>query len=291
MSTNVLRDSPKSKDSNSYKGTISMHIYDILLSADNISTRFAIRYINFIKSRPKHKHVGYIEKHHILPRSLYPAFEFEESNVILLTAKEHYIAHLLLYKAFPKSGSMLCAFWGMCNGWEHASTQNRYIPRISSRIYAQLKLDYSRELSKRMSINNPYTQKKLKDKIIEKHGGLGNASITIFKKHKETLQERYGVCNSFQIPEVIQKTRQATIDRNKTPEYRKLQSNRIKESLAAVDRTNQNNSFFGKKHSDESRRKISDAKKGRKAPRYCCIRCKKELGLNNLTQHTARCIS
>jgi hypothetical protein len=130
---------------------------------------------------------------------------------------------------------------------------------------------------------------RIEENIKNKYGGMGNASPTIFAKHKETLKERYGVNNSFQIPEVIQKTRQATIDRNKDPEYKKAQSERIKQSLEAVDRSKENNSFFGKTHSEESRRKISDAKKGRKAPRYCCISCRKEVGVNNLTQHTNRC--
>lgn len=38
----------------------------------------------------------YYEKHHILPRSLGGLDNTE--NLVLLTAKEHYIAHLLLYK-------------------------------------------------------------------------------------------------------------------------------------------------------------------------------------------------
>lgn len=130
---------------------------------------------------------------------------------------------------------------------------------------------------------------KIEEKIKNKHGGLGNASPTIQAKQKATLQEKYSVGNSFQIPEVVQKTRQATIDRNKDPEYKKLQRERIKESLKSVDRSKENNSFFGKEHSAETKKRISDAKKGRKAPRYCCINCRKEVGINNLTQHTNRC--
>ena len=130
---------------------------------------------------------------------------------------------------------------------------------------------------------------RIEENIKNTYGGMGNASLTIFEKHKETLKERYGVDNSFQIPEVIQKTRHATIDRNNDPEYRKAQSERIKQSLETVDRSKENNSFFGKTHSAESRRKISDAKKGRKVPRYCCISCRKETGVNNLTQHSNQC--
>lgn len=247
------------------------------------------RYIKFIKSRPVSRTLAYAEKHHILPKSLYPEYEHDPRNIICLSAKEHYIAHLLLYRAFPKSYSMLRAFWGMCNGWYHSTTQYRTVPGHSSAAYALAREHVSIEMSRRLSENNPYSAQAIKDKIIEKHGGLGNASPTIQAKQKATLQEKYGVDNAFQIPGVVQKTRQATIDRNKDPEYKKLQRERIKESLKSVDRSKENNSFFGKEHSAETKKRISDAKKGRKAPRCCCMNCGKEVGINNLTQHTNRC--
>lgn len=269
-----------------------MNIYTILLSSENINVRYMTRYVKFINSRkPSDKKLEYFEKHHILPKSLYPEHEHDPANLICLTAKEHYIAHLLLYRAFPNSNSMLRAFWGMCNGWQNSVSQSRIIPNNSSSSYERLKKQVSIEMSTRMSTNNPYTAQAIKDKIIEKHGGLGNASPTIQAKQKATLQEKYGVDNSFQIPEVVQKTRQATIGRNTDPEYKKLQRERIKESLKSVDRSKENNSFFGKEHSAETKKRISDAKKGRKAPRYCCINCRKEVGTNNLTQHMNRCNS
>ena len=180
-----------------------MNIYDILLSSSEIHNRYAIRYINFIKSRPKNRNLEFSEQHHILPRSLYPGFEFNLENLILLTPKEHYIAHHLLYKAFPNSYRMLRAFWGMCNGWQNLNTQKRFSPKNTSRIYSELRKVVATEMSRRMSETNPYTQKKVKDKIIEKHGGLGNASVSIFSKQKQTMLDRYGVDNYFKSPEFI----------------------------------------------------------------------------------------
>jgi hypothetical protein len=40
--------------------------------------------------------LGYTEKHHIIPKSL--GGSNEENNLVNLTAKEHYICHLLLIK-------------------------------------------------------------------------------------------------------------------------------------------------------------------------------------------------
>lgn len=267
-----------------------MSIYVILLSSENIDIRYMFRYIRFIQSRRISDKISeYFEKHHILPKSLYPEHEHDTDNLICLTAKEHYIAHLLLYRAFPNSNSMLYAFWGMCNGWINSDLQQRIIPNYSSSTYDRLKKQVSIEMSRRLSENNPYNTQEIKNKIIEKYGGLGSASSIIRAKQKQTLREKYGVDNSFQIPEVIQKTRKATLDRNKDPEYRKLQQKKIKESLKSIDRSRENNSFFGKKHSDETKKRISDKKRGCKTPRYCCMNCRKEIGINNLTQHLRAC--
>lgn len=180
-----------------------MNIYNTLLSSDKIHRRYAIRYMNFIESRPKNRNLKYYEQHHILPRSLYPEFEDEPLNLISLTAKEHYIAHHLLYKAFPKSYFMLNAFWGMCNGWQDSNTQDRFIPKNTSRIYSELKQAISKRMSERMAEQNPYAQQKIKDRIIEKHGGLGNSSDTIFAKQKQTMIEKFGTDNYFKLPEFI----------------------------------------------------------------------------------------
>ena len=55
-------------------------------------------------------------KHHILPKSMYPEYEkkSEESdfnwNVVLMTHKEHFVAHHLLYEIYGRSGPMATAF-------------------------------------------------------------------------------------------------------------------------------------------------------------------------------------
>ena len=44
---------------------------------------------------------NYYEKHHILPRSLFPNWITKESNTVLLTAREHFFCHQLLTKIYP----------------------------------------------------------------------------------------------------------------------------------------------------------------------------------------------
>lgn len=41
----------------------------------------------------------YTEKHHMLPKSLFPEHSKDDDNIIILTAREHYIAHWMIAKA------------------------------------------------------------------------------------------------------------------------------------------------------------------------------------------------
>lgn len=55
-----------------------------------------------IKDRPSLKYAkekyGYIEQHHIIPRSIDKTIEKEKNNLVNATAREHFILHKLLVK-------------------------------------------------------------------------------------------------------------------------------------------------------------------------------------------------
>jgi len=80
-----------------------MNIYTILSSVPH-NPHFLKRYYKFITSRKTSEGEG----HHICPkaRDMFPqftSFRLNPWNKILLTGREHYIAHLLLHKAYGKS--------------------------------------------------------------------------------------------------------------------------------------------------------------------------------------------
>jgi len=74
----------------------------------------------------------YYESHHILPKSLFPLWEKRSSNLVLLTAREHYFCHQLLIKIF-KSQQMANALFRMstskANGNYICSTREYEIAR------------------------------------------------------------------------------------------------------------------------------------------------------------------
>lgn len=61
-------------------------------------------YVNLMQTRMHIDRDVYVEKHHILPKCVCPRHKGINSkdNIVLLTAKEHYIAHYLLIKIFTE---------------------------------------------------------------------------------------------------------------------------------------------------------------------------------------------
>lgn len=82
----------------------------------------------------------YGEVHHIIPKS--EGGTNDKDNLVRLSAKEHYIAHLLLAKIYNDS-KMWCALFQMSNCKENG--ERNYI--ISSRNYQMAKINFSKHVS------------------------------------------------------------------------------------------------------------------------------------------------
>lgn len=95
-----------------------------------ISNKYTKWYLNIIDSaKNRSLPLGvYTEAHHIIPKSL--GGNNTKSNLVILTAKEHFVCHALLVKmvADDHKKKMVYAFWRMAN-----STGKRYKP--TSRMY------------------------------------------------------------------------------------------------------------------------------------------------------------
>ena len=82
---------------------------------------------------------GYKESHHITPRCMHGSDD--KDNLVNLTAREHFIAHLLLMKIYPKSYGLIRAVNMMCSH----QTENR----SKNRMYGWLKEKLSKEMSRK----------------------------------------------------------------------------------------------------------------------------------------------
>ena len=119
------------------------------------------------KAKNRSKIDGYSEKHHIVPLCLKGSDNKE--NIVKLTAREHFVAHWLLYRIYPNSNSLKHAFWMMCNGYT-SSNQSRYTP--SSRAFQEAKEAHSKILKlKESNFKGKHHSTKSKLKISAKLKG------------------------------------------------------------------------------------------------------------------------
>jgi len=83
---------------------------------------------------------GYIEKHHVIPKSL--GGSNDKENLVDLTAREHFICHWLLVKIHSgeAKSKMIYALNGMKRNGKFTQ---RYETKITSRVYENLKKEFS----------------------------------------------------------------------------------------------------------------------------------------------------
>ena len=93
-----------------------------------------VRYNNFISALKGQVVEGYVEKHHIIPRS--HGGSNKKNNLIALTPRQHFIAHRMLWKAY--GGSMARAYFMM-------SATGKY-GKIGSKTYAMAREEYSKQV-------------------------------------------------------------------------------------------------------------------------------------------------
>jgi hypothetical protein len=140
--------------------------------------------------------VGYFEKHHIIPKCV--GGRDIKSNIVNLTAREHFICHWLLHNMFPNNIKLSKAFTMMCI--VKGNKQERYTP--SSRIIEYAKL----ELSKNNSGENSIKYWK------GKKGGPVSGENHPMKKYPEL---RIQVSNKLKGHLVSEETRKKISEKNK----------------------------------------------------------------------------
>jgi hypothetical protein len=101
-------------------------------------------YDNLISHRLKNPATGYVERHHIIMKSM--GGSNDPSNLVVLTGREHWIAHLLLYKIYKNSQTVhACHMMAM-------RCEERDISYIkNSRLYEEVRKHHARLTSKRNS--------------------------------------------------------------------------------------------------------------------------------------------
>jgi hypothetical protein len=182
----------------------------------------------------------YYERHHIIPKCLNG--DNNEENLVLLTAKEHFVCHKLLTYIYKGNRKIACAFYRM-------TFDKKGKHDISSRDYA-----YAKELFKSIPQKYYYdiwVEKYGKEKANEKYDKL----IKILKKpkseeHKNNLKGK-------------NKGKKHTIEQN-LDHNRKVSETLKGHSTSKETRQKLSESNRGKIRSEETRKKQSDSHIGKK---------------------------
>jgi hypothetical protein len=147
----------------------------------------------------------YYESHHIIPRCM--GGSNEEANLVLLTAREHFLCHWLLYESNKKNTKLALAFFMMCNVKD--KNQIRYTP--SSKIIEYAKIQHSlyhhSKLDKFKKINSDLR----KGKSLEVQLGKEKALSCSIKK-SNSLKECY-----LNNPHLLKRKSESMKGKNKVP--------------------------------------------------------------------------
>lgn len=166
----------------------------------------------------------YSEKHHIIPKCL--GGVNDKSNIVSLTAKEHYLVHLLLTKIHFDNKKLIYAFWMM---------SNRMKVKISSgKLYQEAKQFVSSTMR-----NNVGTPEAITKMSKSKKGNI----IWLGKKHsKETKNKQSESAKNRNISIESEQIRRQNISKNS----KKPKSLEHIESIRK-SKLGENNPMFGKK--------------------------------------------
>ena len=148
------------------------HIYMLIIERAKSEEKLGLR---------KKGNGEYYEKHHILPKSLFPLWRKRKSNLVLLTAREHFFCHQLLTKIYP-SYATSCALFYMCNGNKHQRSV------CSTRDYERARIEFSKWNSFMRKGKEPWNKCK---KCPQLKSPVWMHTEECRTKMKETLKARY----------------------------------------------------------------------------------------------------
>lgn len=154
-----------------------------MIFIDNKYTRIYYSIIERAKLRSLPKNV-YTETHHIIPKSLGGNNSLE--NLVILTAREHFICHRLLVKMTNSNykNKMVYALWIMLKG----NKEQQRLKNINSTEYERIKKEYAEVVRKTKSRKklSEETKKKISEAKKGKPLKIKQRSKKWYEAHKRT---------------------------------------------------------------------------------------------------------
>jgi len=229
-------------------------------------------YKNITESAQNRVTHEYTETHHILPKSL--GGSDSGTNLVHLTAREHFICHWLLTKIYTEGEE----HWKMINAFRMMRAENprqkRYATKITARVYSNLKEEYAVLQS-------------------EKYKGTGNGFYG--KKHSEEVKTRIseankGDKNASKRPETKKKIAETKIGKKRESFSEEWLSNLSKNhkskqpgfngSISEETRKKIGDKIRGRKQTEEEKIARGLSNRGKKREKKLCPHCQKLVAVN-----------
>ena len=201
---------------------------------------------------------GYKERHHIVPKCI--GGDNSISNLVYLTAREHFIAHKLLCEIYPSNKGIRLAYWAMVN-WNSSKNQREY--KVLSRDYERLRLEVI-EIIRETQLNRVHTPHSVetKQKISNAHIGKKKS-----KEHLENLSKSLKGKPSWNKGKTgVQKHSDETKEKMRLSHLGKKRKPHSEETkqLLREQRLGKVSTRKNYKHSEETKQKIRQAKLNKK---------------------------
>jgi hypothetical protein len=224
------------------------------------------------------------ESHHIIPKCL--GGNNDSSNLTNVTLREHFICHWLLTKIHhgKERHRLLKALWMMKS---ENQNQVRYKTKITSRVYAARKEEYSKLQSIRVSgTGNPMWGKKQPPeaiaKIKEKNTGrvppptqIANLKAALAKRKEQGIKRA-------SYSDEYKEERSKKYSGEGNPNFGKTHSVDTIAKMSA--------SATGRKQSTETIQKKADAVRGSKREKKLCPHCEQLIAVNGYARfHGDKC--
>jgi len=205
----------------------------------------------------------YVELHHIIPEAFYEDRKRKgrkgwlsgnpdiSTNLVNLTAREHFICHWLLIKMTEGNALNICMY--ALNGMKRDSDhQERYETKITSRVYARLKPLIAQIHSNTMKGRIPWNK------------GKKETRPEVLEKIKQAALDR-----PQQTAEMREKQAQKTRGQKRTDEFKKAQSERFmgikKGPMSQEEKDKRSIALIGKKKREGHGKAISETVAKQKA--------------------------
>lgn len=202
------------------------HVYMLIIEHAKSEMELGLRPKSKSEKRSKFNDC-YFEFHHILPKSLYPNWSKRKSNLVALTAREHFFCHQLLVKIYPTY-----EMWGALFRLVKDGRPNR---KVSSREYERIRINFSKLQSERKLGCVPWNK--------------GKINVYTDEQLKYMSEARRNATT----PETIRKIKEARAKQDMSWRHNWHPSDKARKQMSIA--------HMGQKHTDAQKRKIGLASK------------------------------